>query len=108
MPKEIRDLEDQFEIEIIKKEIISTIQRKNKNLSVINYDKFYIIDEKKVIVIQNKIIEKSGNKKKYKKNEKSNKIPIEVISVLDEEDQYLIEIKKNLGVFEEGELYVIY
>ena len=27
--------------------------------------------------------------------------------MLDEEDQYLIEIKKNFGDFEEGELYEI-
>ena len=76
-------------------------------MHIINYDKFYVIDEKKLIIIQNKIIEKKGKKKKYKKNEKTNKIPIEIISVLDEEDQYLIEIKKNFGEFEEGELYEI-
>ena len=107
IPKEIRDLEDKLEIENIKKEIITTIERKNKNFDIINYDKFYVIDENKVIIVHNKITEKKGNKKKYKKNEKTNKIPIEIISVLDEEDQYLIEIKKNSGDFEEGELYEI-
>ncbi len=44
MPKDIRDLEDETEIDIIKREIIKTLERKNKNIDIINYDKFYVID----------------------------------------------------------------
>ena len=42
----INDLEDETEIEtdIIKGEIIKTLERKNKNIDIINYDKFYVID----------------------------------------------------------------
>ena len=33
-----------MEIDIIKGEIIKTLERKNKNIDIINYDKFYVID----------------------------------------------------------------
>ena len=39
---------------------------------------------------------------------KSNKIPIEIIGESSKEDIYLIEIKKTIGVFEEGEIYEIH
>ena len=40
IPKDIRDLNDKDEIELIKKEIINELQRKNKYAYVINYENF--------------------------------------------------------------------
>ena len=40
MPKDIRDLEEETEIDIIKREIIKTLERKNKNIDIINIEKF--------------------------------------------------------------------
>ena len=109
IPKDIRDLEDKNEIEIIKKEIIKTLERKNKNVDIINFEKFYVIDDKNIYIKNNKFLDKKENKKiKTKKIVKSNKIPIEIIGESSKEDIYLIEIKKTIGVFEEGEIYEIH
>ena len=108
IPKDIRDLEDKNEIEIIKKEIIKTLERKNKNVDIINFEKFYVIDDKNIYIKNNKFLDKKENKKiKIKKILKNNKIPIEIIGESSKEDIYLIEIKKTIGIFEEGEIYEI-
>ena len=44
IPKDIRDLEDKIEIENIKKEIVKELQRKNKNIDIINYGNHYVFD----------------------------------------------------------------
>ena len=59
--------------------------------------------------MNNKFLDKKENKKiKTKKIVKSNKIPIEIIGESSKEDIYLIEIKKSIGIFEEGEIYKIH
>ena len=107
IPKEIRDLTDKNEIEIIKKEIIKELQRKNKNAYIINYDSHYVFDENNVVIEDDTLMEKKQKKTKGKKKLKNNKIPILVISAVNEEDEYLIEIKKTIGKFNEGEIFKI-
>ena len=107
IPKDIRDLEDKIEIENIKKEMVKELQRKNKNIDIINYDNYYCFDDNNIDITGDKIIEKINKKKKRKQIANSNKIPILVISKGNEDDHYLIEIKKNVGSFKEGELYDI-
>ena len=112
MPKDIRDLEDETEIDIIKREIIKTLERKNKNIDIINFEKFYVIDDKNLCIKKNKFLDNKDNKnnknKKTKKIFKSNKIPIIIIENSSKEDIFLIEIKKSIGIFEEGEIYKIH
>ena len=97
MPKDIRDLEDETEIDIIKREIIKTLERKNKNIDIINFEKFYVIDDKNLCIKKNKFLDNKDNKnKKTKKIFKSNKIPIIIIENSSKEDIFLIEIKKSL------------
>ena len=107
IPKEIRDLNDKSEIEIIKNEIIKELQRKNKYSDIINYDKFYVFDDNKVVISEDNLFEKKQKKEKGKKKAKNNKVPILVISAVNEEDYYLIEIKKTVGIFNEGEIFKI-
>ena len=78
-------------------------------MDIINFEKFYVIDDKNIYIKNNKFLDKKENKKiKTKKIVKSNKIPIEIIGESSKEDIYLIEIKKTIGVFEEGEIYEIH
>ena len=106
IPRDIRDIDNTEEIEDIKSEIIKTLEKKNKNKNEIDFDKFYVIDENNIIVLNNKIIE--IKRKKTKLNKKLlKKIPIRIISKCEEENYYLIEIKKNKEDFEEGNLYEI-
>ena len=107
IPKEIRDLNDKSEIEIIKNEIIKELQRKNKYSDIINYDKFYVFDDNKVVISEDNLFEKKQKKEKGKKKAKNNKVPILVISAVNEEYYYLIEIKKTVGIFNEGEIFKI-
>ena len=44
IPKEIRDIVDEKEIELIKKNIIKILTKKNKNKEIINLDGNYVID----------------------------------------------------------------
>ena len=109
MPKDIRDLEDETEIDIIKREIIKTLERKNKNIDIINFVKFYVIDDKNLCIKKINFLDNKDNKnKKTKKIFKSNKIPITIIENSSKEDIFLIEIKKSIGIFEEGEIYKIH
>ena len=66
IPKDIRDLSDENEINIIKKEIINTLEKKNKYKDITEYDKLYVIDETNVIISNNKILK--NKKKKKRKN----------------------------------------
>ena len=78
-------------------------------MDIINFEKFYVIDDKNIYIKNNKFLDKKENKKiKTKKNVKSNKIPIEIIGESPKNDIYLIEIKKSIGIFEEGEIYEIH
>ena len=106
IPKEIRDINDANEIELIKKEIMNTLSRKNKNI-VFDLSKCYVFDDETVIIHNNRLIKK--NKRKYKKCKwRSNKVPIAILSYIDEEEEdILIEIKKSIGNFEKGEEYII-
>ena len=102
IPKEIRDLDDINIIKDIQKEIVKTLERKNKAKDKIDFDKKYVLDDKNIIISNNKIL----NNEKKKKKVKSNKIPIIVISNI-VDDNYYIEIKKTIGLFEDGEIYEI-
>lgn len=108
IPKDIRDIENKEEIDMIKNEIVKTLEKKNKNVDILNYEKYYVLDDLNIIISNNKILEKK-KKKKYKKKKfgGSNKIPIGLISALSDEDNYLIEIKKTIGIFNVGEIYEI-
>ena len=109
IPKDIRDIEDETEIDNIKQEIIKTLARKNKNIDIINFEKFYVIDDKNLCIKKNKFLDKKDNKTiKSKKIIKSNKIPITIIENSSKEDIFLIEIKKTIGILEEGEIYRIH
>ena len=78
-------------------------------MDIINFEKFYVIDDKNIYIKNNKFLDKKENKKiKTKKVVKSNKIPLEIIGESSKEDIYLIEIKKTIGIFEEGEIYEIH
>ena len=105
-PKEIRDLTDENEINLIKKEIFNTLEKKNKNKDIIEFDKFYVIDETNVIISNNKIIK---NKKKKKKNKMKSlsKIPVTVLTQSNGDEDYLIEIKKTVNDFIEGKVFEI-
>ena len=72
------------------------LERKNKNIDIINYDKFYVIDDKKLCIKKNKFLFNKDNKNKMaKKIIKRNKIPIIIIENSSKEDIFLIEIKKK-------------
>ena len=106
IPRDIRDIENKEDIEAIKSEIIKTLDKKNKNKSEIDFNKFYVIDANKIMVIDNQILE--IKRKKNKSNKKLlKKIPIQIISKCEDENCYLIEIKKNYEEFEEGNLYEV-
>ena len=104
IPKDIKDLEDQEEIEEIKKEIISTLMKKNKHMDIVDLKKYYVFDDKFIIIVKGRLERKKQNLKKAKK---SNKVPISIINLGSDEDEYIIEIKKTIGKFEEGEIYSI-
>ena len=105
IPKEIRDIEDADQINEIKDEIVKTLQKKNKNSDIINYDKFYVLNTKDILIKDNMLIKAKKSNKKNKKEKNQNKIPINVICNLEKEDYYMIEIKKSSDNFKEGELY---
>ena len=102
IPKDIRDLSDENEINIIKKEIINTLEKKNKYKDIIEYDKFYVIDETNVIISNNKIL-----KNKKKKIKSFSKIHITVLTQANGDDEYVIEIKKTVNDFIEGKIFEI-
>ena len=56
IPKDIRDISDINEINSIKMEIINTLDKKNKNKDIVEYDKFYVFDENKVIISYQKYL----------------------------------------------------
>ena len=56
IPTDNQDLTDQREIDIIKQEIIRTMQKKNKNADEIQNDKFYVIDFNNIKIDKDKII----------------------------------------------------
>ena len=105
-PKDIRDIEDEIEINKIKEEIIRTLERKNKNIDVIDTAKYYVLDSYNLVISKNNII-KGQKKKKEKKPKKVIKIPVSILMEADEDDHYWIEIKKNINLFKDGEFYVI-
>ena len=105
-PKEIRDLTDENEINLIKKEIFNTLEKKNKNKDIIELDKFYLIDETNVIISNNKII-KIKKKKKKNKMKSLSKIPVTVLTQSNGDEDYLIEIKKTVNDFIEGKVFEI-
>ena len=104
IPKDIKDLEDQEEIEEVKKEIISTLMKKNKHMDIVDLKKYYVFDDKFIVIVNGRLERK---KQKLKKGNKSNKVPISIISIGSDEDEYIIEIKKTIGIFEEGQIYSI-
>ena len=71
--------------------------------------RFYVIKDKNLYIKKNKFLDKKDNKNiKTKKIIKSNKIPITIIDNTSKEDIFLIEIKKKIGIFDEGEIYKIH
>ena len=100
IPKEIRELTDQREIDIIKKKLLEQ-WKNNASADEIQYDKFYVIDFNNIKIDKDKII-------KDKKNNKNiNKIPVTFLIDLNEGNNFLIEIKKDKGIFKEGKIYGI-
>ena len=77
-PKDIRDLTDKNEIDLVKQNIITTLIKKNKNIDIINLDKNYVVDISKVKIKGNYLV-----KKCVKKNKKIqiayNKVPVEIV-----------------------------
>ena len=60
-----------------KKEILKRLVKKNKYRDIIEYDKFYVINETNVIISNNKIL----NNKKKKKLKSLPKMPITVLTL---------------------------
>ena len=60
IPKEIRDISDLEEIKKINAEIEKTLQAKNKNYDIINYNNKYVFDFNKVYKSNGKIYKKKG------------------------------------------------
>ena len=58
IPREIRDLEDNDEIENINKEIVSSLSKLKENYNIIDYNKSYVIDYNKIYVSNVKIYKK--------------------------------------------------
>ena len=56
IPKEIRDITDENEINEIKDEIIKTLKRKNKDFDIINFEKYYVLDDDNIIIKNNEIL----------------------------------------------------
>ena len=67
IPKEIKDLEDIEEINIIKNEIIKTLSKKGKDYDIIEYDKFYVFDDTDIKLQKNKIVKIPKKKINLKK-----------------------------------------
>ena len=59
IPREIRDLEDNDEIENINKEIVSSLSKLKENYNIIDYNKSYVIDYNKIYVSNVKIYKKT-------------------------------------------------
>lgn len=73
-------------------------------MDIVDLKKYYVFDDKFINIVNGRLERK---KQKLKKSIKSNKVPISIISIGSDEDEYIIEIKKNVGIFEEGEIYSI-
>ena len=105
IPKEIRDLEDITEIELINQEILKTLTKKIKNYDIIDYNKGYVFDYNKVYINNNQILKKKG---RIKKKAKQTKIPIKIISEYSNElSEFVIEIEKGYGIFKRGDSFII-
>ena len=103
IPKDVRDIIDIEEIKSINDNIKKTLEAKNKNFDIIDFSKYYVFDNNSCYKSNGKIYKKKG-----KSNKKTIcKIPVKVICEIYEGDEYLIEIKKNIGTFDEGEIYSI-
>ena len=48
-------------------EIILSLEKINKNIDIINYDKFYVIDGKNLCIKKNKFLDNKDNKNKITK-----------------------------------------
>ena len=106
IPKEIKDLQDQNEIEIIKAIIYDNLSLKNKDNEYIDISNFFVIDGESTKVNKNRIVKKENNKKKKKKI--ICKIPIRIINEFDNvKGDYIIEIMKNVSIFKIGDTYII-
>ena len=108
IPRDIRDINDIYEIEVIKNNIKNTLSKKNKYLENIELNDFYVLDCNNIKITKNKISEKNNKKKKrYKYENNNSKIPIKIIEQLDEDtNQIVIEIMKNSGDLQKGENYI--
>ena len=105
IPREIKDLEDREEIEVINREILKNLSKLNKNYDVVDYNKSYVIDYNKIYKSNGVIYKKKG---KIKNKKKLVKIPVKLISECNSElSEYIIEIKKDCNNFKEGESYKI-
>ena len=108
IPRDIRDINDIYEIEVIKNNIKNTLSKKNKYLENIELNDFYVLDCNNIKITKNKISEKNNKKKKrYKYGNYNSNIPIKIIEQLDEDtNQIVIEIMKNSGELKTGENYI--
>ena len=103
IPKEIRDITDIEEINIINNEIRKTLESKNKYYDIVDINCHYVVDFNKVYETKGKIYKKKG---KIKKN-KQCKIPAKVICEINEGEDYIIEIMKTVNTFIFGNTYII-
>ena len=87
-------------------EIINTLDQKNKNKDIVEFDKFYVFDENKVIISKNKII-KNKKKGKNKKLKNISKIPIKILTRCIGEDEFVIYVKKTVNNYRIGMVFEI-
>ena len=67
IPKEIKDLQNSNEIEIIKAIIYDNLSLKNKDNEYIDINNYFVLDGESIKVNKNRIVKKENNKKKKKK-----------------------------------------
>jgi len=103
IPRELNDLNDANLIREIQDRMKKVISQKNKNKDIIDVDDFYVINSN-LIIRGNKIL---NNHKKLGKKRKIIRITINVLSETDNDEEVIIEIKKNVDDFKEGENYII-
>ena len=101
IPKNIRDIDNKDDINIINERIEKNIGRKNKNIDIINFNRYYCINSD-LIVKGNKL-----EKIKKKSKKKIFKIPVLILSETDHFNEFLIEIQNSYSCFEKGDTYLI-
>ena len=58
IPKEIKDLDDKEQFNLINKEILKVLEGKNKNFDIIDFNKCYVFDSDNTYMKDDKILKK--------------------------------------------------